>query len=64
MQISTPAATTRLAIKEQYDESTLISLILSNAGLTNGVHFRNQDYVLITPTLDRGLFTIPYFFLA
>ncbi len=63
MQISTPAATTRLAIKEQYDESTLISLILSNAGLTNGVHFRNQDYVLITPTLDRGLFTIPYFWL-
>lgn len=63
MQISTLASTTRLAIKEQYDEGTLISLILSNAGLTNGVHFRNQDYVLITPTIDRGLFTIPYFWL-
>lgn len=61
MQVSTLAATTKLAVLNQYDEGELIKRILEASGLVDNQHFRSQAYS--QPTIDRGLFTIPYFWL-
>lgn len=61
MQISTLASISRLAITSQFDEGEIIKRTLEAAGLVDNVNFRSQTYS--NPTIDRGLFTIPYFWL-
>lgn len=61
MQISTLASISRLAITSQFDEGEIIKRTLEAAGLVDNVNFRSQTY--FNPTIDRGLFTIPYFWL-
>lgn len=61
MQSSSLASITKNVLFEQYDESEIIKRILEAAGLVDNIHFRSQAYS--NPTLDRGLFVIPYFWL-
>lgn len=61
MQVSTLASITKSVFLAQYDESEIIKRVLEAAGLVDNTHFRSQAYA--NPTLDRGLFVIPYFWL-
>ncbi len=58
---STLSSITKFALLNQLDESEIIKRILEAAGHIDGINFRSQSY--IAPTLDKGLFTIPYFWL-
>lgn len=61
MQVSTTASISKLAVISQYDEGELLKRTLEASGLVDNVHFRSQAYA--NPTIDRGLFTIPYYWL-
>lgn len=65
-QLKSDAISTSTSITYNYyidaqDEGSVISKILETSGLTDGVNFRSQS--LSSPTIDRGLFTIPYFWM-
>jgi hypothetical protein len=59
--VSTLASVTKYAIVNQLDESELIKRTLEASGLVDNTHFRSQSQS--NPTLERGLFTIPYYWL-
>lgn len=59
--VSTSTTTTLNYYLDAQDEGTIIAEILENAGLVDNTHFRSQAYG--SPTIDRGLFTIPYFWM-
>jgi hypothetical protein len=61
-KLSTTSATTRGFYDTGKDESELIVATLTLAGLSDGTHFVSQAYGGTT-TLDRGLFTIPWYWL-
>lgn len=56
--ISTSTSTTLSYYQDARDEGAIIVAILEAAGLVDNTHFRSQAYG--SPTIDRGLFTIPY----
>lgn len=59
--ISTGVQTTYNFYVEARDEGEIIASILGFSGLVDGVHYRSQSQV--NPTIDRGLFSIPYFWM-
>jgi len=59
--VSTSTTTTLNYYLDSQDEGTIIAEILETAGLVDNTHFRSQAYA--SPTIDRGLFTIPYFWM-
>lgn len=59
--ISTSTSTTLSYYQDARDEGAIIVAILEAAGLVDNTHFRSQAYG--SPTIDRGLFTIPYFWM-
>lgn len=59
--VSTTAGVTYNYYVENQDEGSIIAKILELAGLTDNVDYRSQAYG--SPTIDRGLFSIPYFWM-
>ena len=62
-KLSTPNSDTKSFFETGKDEGELIARTLTLAGLSDGVHFISQSYGSGTPTIDRGLFTIPWYWL-
>lgn len=61
-KMNTPVSDTKSFYDTGKDEGELIARTLSLAGLSDGTHFVSQTYGG-TPTIDRGLFTIPWYWL-
>lgn len=59
--VSTTSGLTYSYYVENQDEGTIIAKMLELAGLTDTVEYRSQSQT--TPTIDRGLFSIPYFWM-
>lgn len=59
--VSTTTAITYNYYIESQDEGTIISKILELSGLVDTIHYRSQAQS--SPTIDRGLFSIPYFWM-
>lgn len=59
--LSTATTITYNYYTDSKDEGEIIVEILEGAGLVDNTHFRSQAYG--SPTIDRGLFTIPYFWM-
>ena len=63
MRLVSPVATTQVFYENGKDEGQLIAKTLELCGLTDGTDFVSQDYSGGTKTIDRGLFTIPWYWL-
>lgn len=61
-KLNTPVSDTKSYYDTGKDEGELIVRTLTLAGLSDGTHFVSQTYGG-TPTIDRGLFTIPWYWL-
>lgn len=59
--VSTTTSITYNYYVESQDEGTIIAKILETSGLVDTVHYRSQSQS--SPTIDRGLFSIPYFWM-
>ncbi len=59
--VSTSVSITYNYYVESQDEGTIIAKILETSGLVDTVHYRSQAQS--NPTIDRGLFSIPYFWM-
>ena len=59
--ISTGHSITNQFYAEARDEGQIIAEILETSGLIDNVNYRSQDFA--NPTIDRGLFSIPYFWM-
>lgn len=62
-RMNTPNSDTKSFFETGKDEGELIARTLTLAGLSDGIHFISQSYGSGTPTIDRGLFTIPWYWL-
>jgi len=63
-KLNTPNSDTKSYFETGKDEGELIARTLTLAGLADGVHFISQSYGGGgTPTIDRGMFTIPWYWL-
>ena len=58
-RVSTTAAVFASIFDDGYSEEQIIARYLTDAGMVDGVQFRSQAYGS-TPTLDPGLFIIPW----
>lgn len=63
MKLNTPLSDTKVYYETGKDEGQLIARTLELAGLVDGVDFVSQDYSGGTKTIERGLFTIPWYWL-
>lgn len=64
MRLVSPVATTQVFYENGKDEGQLIAKTLELCGLADGTDFVSQDYGGGgTKTIDRGLFTIPWYWL-
>lgn len=62
-KLNTPADDTKTFFELGKDEGQLIARTLELAGMVDGTDFVSQDYSGGTKTIDRGLFTIPWYWL-
>lgn len=62
-KISTSLNTTSTYYDQNKDEGQLIANTLYLCGLTDGTDYVSQDFGSGTPTIDRGLFVIPWYWL-
>lgn len=62
-KLNTPSSDTKSFFETGKDEGELIARTLTLAGLSDGTDFISQSYGSGTPTIDRGLFTIPWYWL-
>lgn len=62
-RLNTPASDTKTYYDVGKDEGELIARILSLSGLSDGSDFVSQAHASSSKTIDRGLFTIPWFWL-
>ena len=62
-RMNTPVSDTKTYYDVGKDEGELIARILTLAGLSDGTDFVSQDHASSSKTIDRGLFTIPWFWL-
>jgi hypothetical protein len=62
-KVTTLNATTYSFYEQNKDEGQLIAQTLSLAGLSDGTDYVSQDLGSGTPTIDRGLFVIPWYWL-
>jgi hypothetical protein len=59
--VSTSHSITNQFYIEAKDEGEIIAKILETSGLIDNVNYRSQTFA--NPTIDRGLFSIPYFWM-
>jgi len=62
-RLNTPVADTKAYYDLGKDEGELIARILTLSGLSDGTDFVSQAHASSSKTIDRGLFTIPWFWL-